>query len=315
MALTTTQRRLKRLADAGLIERLQFHRRDGGGAPMCHRPSGRAQDLLRERGYEPFGTARSVAGGADRSPGRPSASGSPTQLRHQLHVAGWVLAAGREIDDPSELVGEDGSVLFPPRGASSSQVLGPVDLRLADGRVPHDFVVPGPGGVLVEAERFETVRPDARLACGRLDLLVELDDRLRGEGIARKLLRYDHFLSGWSVHTSRYGGRADRTPITVFICRSRERAAALARLADMLLRACRAYPGEYPFAWEYPGRERMLFVSERDAHEGCLGGFGVPSLPPHVRAQAHGADPAAVQPEAAARELVLTAEAARAEKV
>ena len=35
-AATTTQRRLKRLSDAGLVRRFQFHRRDGGGVPMCY---------------------------------------------------------------------------------------------------------------------------------------------------------------------------------------------------------------------------------------------------------------------------------------
>jgi DNA-binding HxlR family transcriptional regulator len=42
-AVTTTQRRLKRLSDAGLVERFQFHRRDGGGVPMCYviTPAGR----------------------------------------------------------------------------------------------------------------------------------------------------------------------------------------------------------------------------------------------------------------------------------
>src|SRR5439155_25836397 len=35
-APTTTQRRLKRLSDAGLLARFQFYRRDGGGVPMCY---------------------------------------------------------------------------------------------------------------------------------------------------------------------------------------------------------------------------------------------------------------------------------------
>jgi hypothetical protein len=35
-SITTTQRRLKRLSDAGLVERFQFHRPDGGGVPMCY---------------------------------------------------------------------------------------------------------------------------------------------------------------------------------------------------------------------------------------------------------------------------------------
>src|SRR5262249_21706477 len=43
---TTTQRRLKRLSDAGLVERFQFHRRDGGGVPMCYVITAAGVELL-----------------------------------------------------------------------------------------------------------------------------------------------------------------------------------------------------------------------------------------------------------------------------
>ena len=36
--------------------------------------------------------------------------------------------------------------------------------------------------------------------------------------------------------------------------------------------------------WDFVGREAVVFVSERDAHEGELCGFGLPALPPDVRA-------------------------------
>ncbi len=55
-AITTTQRRLKRLSDAGLVERFQFHRRDGGGAPMCYSIAAAGLELLRS--YERRGAAR-----------------------------------------------------------------------------------------------------------------------------------------------------------------------------------------------------------------------------------------------------------------
>jgi len=49
-ASTTTQRRLKRLSDAGLLARFQFYRRDGGGVPMCYVITDRGRALLAERG-------------------------------------------------------------------------------------------------------------------------------------------------------------------------------------------------------------------------------------------------------------------------
>jgi hypothetical protein len=124
-------------------------------------------------------------------------------------------------------------------------------------------------------------------------VIVEFDDRLPSGPGARKLERYDHFLAGWSVQTGRYGRRLEAIPVVVFVCRAKDRARECARRADAVLRACRAYAGEYPFDWEYPGRERVLFVSERDVHEGDLSAFGVPRLPPDVRVLAAHGDPRA----------------------
>ncbi len=133
--------------------------------------------------------------------------------------------------------------------------------------------------------------------------MIELDDRLAGNGGAGKLERYDHFLAGWSVHTRRYGGRMDAVPLVVFVCRDRARARECARRADPLLRACRAYAGEYPFDWEYPGREHILFASERDMHEGLPRAYGVPRLPSEVRVAVANGDPGAGEAVAEPREI------------
>ena len=89
-----------------------------------------------------------------------------------------------------------------------------------------------------------------------------------------------------------------------FVCRDRPHARRSAEVADASLRACRAYAGEYPREWQYPARERMRFVAERDLHEGLLGAYGVPALPPHVRASAHGDDPRLLAPRALACSLL-----------
>jgi hypothetical protein len=134
-------------------------------------------------------------------------------------------------------------------------------------------------------------------------VIVELDDRLASGRATEKLERYDHFLAGWSVHTKRYGRRLEAVPVVAFVCRERVRARECARRADELLRACRAYAGEYPFEWEYPGRERILFVSERDIHEGLPCAYGVPPLPPDVRVLAAQGDPRAGEAVAEFREI------------
>src|SRR6202040_3663571 len=97
----------------------------------------------------------------------------------------------------------------------------------------------------------------------------------------------------WAAELSRYGRRAEARPLVVFVCSGEVRARELAREADGLLCACRAYAGEYPHHWEYQGRERIVFAGERDAHEGRLRVYGVPALPPAVRVAAAQGDPSA----------------------
>ncbi len=312
-AATTTQRRLKRLSDADLVERLQFHRRDGGGIPMCYviSPTG-VRVLTEHRGGDAGaeGPPPSVAHGR-----HATATGERAlrQARHDVHVTGWALALRAALGDGrTRLRGPAQAVLTPPGrgGSEGTAALAPCDLRLPGGRAPHDFVRVEDGGRRVEVERFESVRPDAILEiAGRpqsepaTDVIVELDDRPLDGPAARKLERYDHFLAGWSVHTRRYGRRAQAVPVVVFVCRDRTRARECARSADGLLCACRAYAGEYPLEWEYPGRERIVFVAERDAHEGLLDGFGIPRVPPEVRVGAAHGDPRARQATVETRRL------------
>jgi hypothetical protein len=291
-AVTTTQRRLKRLSDAGLVERFQFHRRDGGGVPMCYVLSPSGRELLRS-----VGRIGDRPGEESRDAVRRDQERRLRQARHDVHVAGWALAFLDALDpNATALRGPVESILLPPsRTISGARVgLGPADLRLPGGRVAHDFLcVEGERGER-EVERFDAVRPDAliELRESAVDLMIERDDRLATSRGAAKLLRYDHFLTGWSLHTRRYRER-EATPFALFLCRGRDRARECARAADVVLRAARAYAGEYPFDWHYSGRERILFVAERDVHEGVLAAYGVPRLPPGVRiAGAHG-DPGA----------------------
>jgi hypothetical protein len=344
-AVTTTQRRLKRLSDAGLVRRFQFHRRDGGGVPMCYAITATGLELLHAHD-------RSTALGQDdvdtlSGPASPAAPVEGDRLlrqaRHDVHVTGWVMALEQAVDGaPLTLRGAQESVLSPPlrSGAEGRAALGPGDLTLPGGRAPHEFMRTDPRGERVQVERFETVRPDvsielpgalrerfaaqARTAelgiaegmdardmvseapagMGTVDLLVEFDDRLPTGRSAAKLERYDHLVAGWAVHTNRYGRRLGVPPLVVFVCRDRARARECARRADVVLTACRAYAGEYPIDWEYPGRQGVLFAAERDAHEGLLRGYGVPRLPPDVRVSAAGGDPRAGESVAEPRDLL-----------
>jgi hypothetical protein len=293
-AITTTQRRLKRLSDAGLVERFQFHRRDGGGVPMCYVISASGRELLRARDR----LEGSVESDAAERTARRDDHRRLRRAGRDVHLAGWALALLRALGDAQVVLrGFEQAVLSPPqRTVPTGRVaLGLAELRLPGGRTPHDFLRTDGSGEEVEIDRFETIRPDSiiEVAAAQIDLLVEFDGRVPRGPQAAKLERYDHFLAGWSVHTRRYGSRRQATPVVVFVCRDRLTARKCAGAADSILRACRAYAGEYPFDWEYPGRERTLFVAERDAHEGLLHAYGIPRMPPQVRvAEAHG-DPQA----------------------
>jgi hypothetical protein len=348
-AATTTQRRLKRLADAGLLARFQFHRRDGGGVPMCC--------VITADGLGLLGAEDRLEAATDRAPGTGRAHSTAAlaeserrlrQARHDVHVAGWVLALERTLGGScSRLRGTAESVLSPPmRSVGQARApLAPADLRLPGGRAPHDFLRTDAGGERGETERFEPVRPDAIVEvrgrargevtaagdsgvrgapaaetpaasgagaatrAGATDVMVELDDRMPGGGGTAKLERYDHFLAGWSVHTNRYGRRLEAAALVVLVCRDRARARECARGADAVLRACRAYAGEYPFDWEYPGRERIVFASERDVHEELLRAYGVPRLPPDVRVAAAHGDPRAGEAAVERREISTSWEA------
>jgi len=351
-AATTTQRRLKRLSDAGLVRRFQFHRRDGGGVPMCYAITAVGLELL--HAHDRLTALENDDVDMLTGPPSPAAPVEGERLlrqaRHDVHVAGWTLALERALDGaPLKLRGARESVLSPPllSRTEGRTALGPGDLSLPGGRAPHEFLRTDATGERVPVERFETVRPDAtielpghlreRIAAevraaemgvaegmsgedmvtergvgvpvaaaqvGAIDLLVELDDRLPAARAAAKLERYDHLVTGWAVHTNRYGRRLGVPPLVVFVCRDRARARECARRADAVLTACRAYAGEYPVDWEYPGRERILFVAERDAHEGFLRGYGVSRLPPDVRSSAAHCDPRAREPVLEPRDLL-----------
>ena len=195
-------------------------------------------------------------------------------------------------------------MLSPPLRSSGETraPIGPTELRLPGGYTPHEFLRTLSDGRRVELERFDTVRPDATVETQAMDFLLELDDRIPRARDAAKLERYDHFLSGWSVQSRRYG-KGQVVPRVLFVCRDRARARDCARAADSLLCACRAYAGEYPFDWAYPGREGIVFAAERDAHEGVGAVYGVARLPPAVRVAAAHGDPQAAEAQPQLREL------------
>ena len=314
---TTTQRRLKRLSDAGLVARFQFHRRDGGGIPMCYSITSAGFRISSKHRESLIGTVLDDEDShrddlPNLSPKGATGDRLLRQARHDVRVVGWVLAAERAlVDGTLVLRGPAESIISPPPRSKSGAgaIFAPADLCLPEGRTPHDFLRTIEKDTRVEVDRFQSVRPDASLSTKkRRELLVELDDRLPEGAGAAKLERYDHFLAGWSNHLRRYCRPGGELPLVVFVCRDRARARECARRADQVLTACRAYAGEYPRDWEYPGRECIVFVAERDVHEGHLRAWGVPHLPPKVRVTAAEGDPRKRDPLVEPREILAMTE-------
>jgi hypothetical protein len=309
-AATTTQRRLKRLADAGLVVRFQFHRRDGGGMPMCYAISPAGRRLCAEHGRlaaDDGGDEDGAAAGlGSRAGGGAAERRLLGQARHDVRAAGWALALERALGAGRlSLVGPEHSAIVPPMrsAAEGRRILSLGELALPGGRTPHDFLRTLGGEKRVEVKGFQSVRPDVTIADrDGHELLIELDDRLPQGERAGKLERYDHFLTGWSTHLRRYASIP--LPLVVFVCRDRPRARACARAADIVLSAARAYPGEYPESWEYPARERIVFAAERDVYEGLLSGWRPPPLPPGVRARK--GDPSAREPLLSSTEIAFS---------
>lgn len=310
-SVTGTQRRLKRLADAGLIERMQFHARDGGGAPMCCTIALAGLELLARRLPREWESEISEVELGKEPPAAREPSLS--QIRRDVHAAGWALALERVLGHGLlTVVGPRRAAISPPlRSTSEGRLaIGPAELQLPGGRTPHGFQRSTGSGKDAELRSFETVRPALRLETNpRLDdespqtsdVLVELDDRRGTAAWEAKLQRYDHFLTGWSMHMPRYAPRRD-APLVVFVCRDRSRARECARRADGLVLASRAYAGEHPAQWQYTGRLQILFAAERDVHEGQLGAYALASVPPAVRADA--GQPQTMAPNIAVRPII-----------
>jgi hypothetical protein len=265
-ALTSTQRQLKRLADAGLVARFQLYRGDGGGVPLCVTATAAALELIGARGRAP------VDLGDHALPG----------LRNGLHLVGWILALEALLGGAlSDVLGPGRAAIAPGGGRS----LGPAELVLEDGLRARDFLLSAPDGSRRAVERFAPVHPDAVVALASDDVRAPAGDLLvvreRHERIGW-LERYDHLLSGWWRAVARYS-RAGAPPSLVVLCADAERARECALEADGVLCATLARIGSDPFQWERPGRKRISFVAESDVHAGSLAAWQLPQHPPALR--------------------------------
>ncbi len=190
-------------------------------------------------------------------------------IEHDVQMNAWVMAyrrvAGERVTD---WLGPDESRLEVPTKYIERRFK-PIGLEDVRSAMPGYLQVRD-----LRLKRFAPLVPDATVQLyfedsdREVDLLVELDRTRRPVKNLDKLRRYDALITGWWRLHERLQTMAE-PPAVVFVCTDERQAMGLMDAADREVTGCLVNPGTAPSSWRCPGRERMLFVAERDIHEGA----------------------------------------------
>lgn len=274
------QRRLRVLFGAGFVDRFRPITRRGS-FPWTYQLAAEGHRLLKLTGEIPDGE-RFV-------PRRVYDYG---YVLHEIQLNAWVLAYRRTTG--RDFLSWAGETNIAPEVAVRS----PDGVRLDDDWSPEGL----------RDDRVRPVRPDAVLEIERADgfipqtVLVEYDRTRRVDKNYDKFRRYDMYLNWWWRETDLRDAGA---PIVVFVCQDLAQVEQFLKAADHELTGHLWHPDVGPERYRYAGRRRMLFVRERDVHDGDFRAWRVPEFPPrHLareavarRARLPGAPPATVEPE------------------
>jgi hypothetical protein len=271
--IRAARHRLKRLVAAGWVRRFRLRRRRG------HEPG----YVLARHGF--------LAGQSHRGPSGPyippearwqeRGLADYRVLEHLLQANAWVLAFRVRVGDHAiDWLGEqEGRLQVPTKLSDGRRVaIEADDLELEHYRRVRDL----------RAEDFGRVWPDATVTMdmpshGRtFDLMIELDRTKRPAKNFDKFRRYDALITGWWRRVDRYR-RMGEPPAAVFVCTDEAQVFAFMDAADREVTGRLARPGTSESSWPHPGRERMLFVAERDVHEGSLRAWKLPAEPGGAR--------------------------------
>jgi hypothetical protein len=248
------QRRLRKLFDAGYLERFRplarrgsypwtYHLGDGG-----HRLLQRAGLIPRTHRYY----ARTIYDFG--------------HVLHELQLNAWALAFRRAAGHA--LLAWHGETDIAPPRQSRNQLRLDGDWSVEDLRDPRARLL-RPDAVLELAEDHgEVVRT----------ILVEYDRTRRVDKNYDKFRRYDAFTCWWWRHTT-YGAQPS-PPVVLFVCQTPEQCRQFLTAADHELTGQHWHPSVDGEHHDYVGRRRVLFTLEHDAHIGTLEAWQLPRLPP-----------------------------------
>jgi hypothetical protein len=248
------QRRLRKLFDAGYLERFRPLARRGSYpwtyhlGPAGHQLLQRAGIILRSQRYY----ARAIYDFG--------------HVLHELQLNAWVLAFRRGAGE-ALLAWHGETDIAPPRDAGAAQ------LRLHGDWSAEDL----------RDDRARLLRPDAILEIGGEEhdastVLVEYDRTRRIDKNYDKFRRYDAFMCSWWRLTT-YG--ADPSPpLVVFVCQTQDQCRQFLTAADHELTGHQWHPSADLDEHEYVGRRRLVFALEHDVHTGLLEAWRLPGFPP-----------------------------------
>jgi hypothetical protein len=249
------QRRLRRLFDAGYLERFRPITRRGS-FPWTYHLANSGHRLLQQHGI--------IAPGQRFALRRVYDYG---HVLHDLQLNAWVLAYRRTLG--TALLAWDGETDIQP----------PMNVKHGQLRVDGDWTAKG-----LREPQPRLLRPDAVLEIQRDDgapgartFLIEYDRTCRVDKNYGKFRRYDAFLNSWWHHTA--VAKVGEPPLVVFVCQDHRQREQFMAAADHELAGHRWHPSVDADHHEYVGRRRVLFALERDMHAGALDAWRLPAFP------------------------------------
>ena len=162
-------------------------------------------------------------------------------------------------------------------GPDEARIEPPAKLDSVDLRLDGPWTLSG-----IEPTAVRSIQADAGLDISGAEsdtfCFVEYDRTRRVDKNYEKFRRYDALISAWWYRSV----PAERgCPAVICICADEEHLLRFLRAADYELLGCRWRLKEDRSKDEcYPGRDRILLVSEPDVHQGETRAFGVPPWPP-----------------------------------
>jgi hypothetical protein len=256
-SVQAADRRLLKLFRAGHLDRFRpYARRGTGSYPWTYRLGEEGHRLLQYAGDIP-----------DRQRYRHRPLFDYGRVLHDIQLNAWVLAYRRALGDA--LLAWAGETSIEP----------PVGLRREQERFDDDWSPEG-----LHDDRARSICPDAVLeiagdessASTRL-ILVEYDRTRRLDKNYEKFRRYDAFLTWWWHHTP-LGGR-ETPPFVLFVCQDNQQRDLFIDAADRQLGGHRWHPDVSLDRYEYVSRQRVLFATEVDVHNGVLEARRLPAVP------------------------------------